>query len=119
MAKQFFRPGYRGNGVPGQVAMDVRSASNAAIDVISAGGAVLVMVRPVKSIHNIAEHVYRTVTRIGRPMLNIKSFCRTGDMISSVELMHMLHKSLFAIDDADAVSFADQCYALEERSCEV
>ena len=34
------------------------------------------------------------------------------DVLAGVELMHMIRKGQFALDGADAMSFADQFYAL-------
>jgi hypothetical protein len=45
-------------------------------------------------------------------MLNFKSLRCAGCVLAGVELMHMIRKGQFAIDGADAMSFADQFYAL-------
>jgi len=45
-------------------------------------------------------------------MLNFKSFRGAGCVLAGVELMHMIRKGQFTIDGADAMSFADQFYAL-------
>jgi len=45
-------------------------------------------------------------------MLNFKSFRGAGCVLAGVELMHMIRKGQFKIDGADAMSFADQFYAL-------
>jgi len=49
---------------------------------------------------------------VTRPMLNFKSFRGAGCVLAGVELMHMIRKGQFKIDGADAMSFADQFYAL-------
>ena len=49
---------------------------------------------------------------ITKPMLNFKSFRAASSVLAGVELMHMIRKGQFAIDGADAMSFADQFYAL-------
>jgi putative transposase len=45
-------------------------------------------------------------------MLNFKSFRAAGCVLAGVELMHMIRKGQFTINGADAMSFADQFYAL-------
>lgn len=45
-------------------------------------------------------------------MLGFKSFRSAGNMLAGVELMHMIRKGQFAIDNANAMSFADQANAL-------
>ncbi|PIL41922.1 IS6 family transposase, partial [Massilia eurypsychrophila] len=44
--------------------------------------------------------------------LNFKSFRSAGSVLAGIELMHMIRKGQFAIDGADAMSFADQFSAL-------
>jgi hypothetical protein len=41
-------------------------------------------------------------------MLNFKSFRTAGFVLVGIELIHMIRKGQFAIDGADAMSFADQ-----------
>ena len=45
-------------------------------------------------------------------MLNFKSFRSAGSVIAGIELMHMIRKSQFAVNDAASMSFADQFFAL-------
>jgi putative transposase len=45
-------------------------------------------------------------------MLNFKSIRCAGSVLAGIELIHMIRKGQFAIDGADAMSFADQFYAL-------
>ena len=47
-----------------------------------------------------------------RPMLNFKSFRSAGSVLAGIELMHMIRKGQFAVDDAAPISFADKFYAL-------
>jgi transposase-like protein len=51
-----------------------------------------------------------------RPMLNFKSFCSVSSVLAGIELIHMLRKGQFAIDGADAISFADQFLRWQEWS---
>ena len=54
----------------------------------------------------------RAIKRVTRPMLNFKSFRSAGSVLAGIELMHMIRKGQFAVDDAAPMSFADQFYAL-------
>ena len=45
-------------------------------------------------------------------MLNFKSFRSASSVLAGIELMHMIRKGQFAIDDAAPMSFADQFYTL-------
>ena len=45
-------------------------------------------------------------------MLNFKSFRSAGSVLAGIELIHMIRKGQFAIDGADAMSFADQFSSL-------
>ena len=45
-------------------------------------------------------------------MLNFKSLRAAHCVLSGVEFMHMIRKGQFAINSTDAMSFADQFYAL-------
>ena len=100
------------NGDPGKVTMDKSGANKAAIDAINAGRDVPIVVRQVKYLNNIVEQDHRAIKRVTRPMLNFKSFRAARSVLAGVELMHMIRKGQFTIDGADAMSFADQFYAL-------
>jgi putative transposase len=41
-------------------------------------------------------------------MLNFKSFRSAGSVLAGIELIHMIRKGQFAINGAEAMSFADQ-----------
>ena len=71
-----------------------------------------IVVRRVKYLDNFFEQDQRAIKRVTRPMLNFKSFRCAASVLASVELMHMIRKGQFTIDGADAMSFADQFYAL-------
>ena len=111
-AKRFFDKAMGANGDPDKVAMDKSGANKAAIDAINAGRDVQILVRQVKYLNNIVEQDHRAIKRVTRPMLNFKSFRAAQCVLVGVELMHMIRKGQFAINGADAMSFADQFYAL-------
>ena len=111
-AKRFFDKAMGANSYPDKVAMDKSGANKAAIDAINAGPSVPIVVRQVKYLNNIVEQDHRAIKRVTRPMLNFKSFRAAQCVLVGVELMHMIRKGQFAINGADAMSFADQFYAL-------
>jgi putative transposase len=41
-------------------------------------------------------------------MLNFKSFQSAGSVLTCIELIHMIRKGQFAINGAEAMSFADR-----------
>ena len=92
--------------------MDKSRANKAAIDAINAGRDVHILVRQVKYLNNIVEQDHRAIERLTRPMLNFKSFRSAGSVLVGIELIHIIRKGQFAINGADAMSFADQFSAL-------
>src|SRR5450830_184140 len=111
-AKRFFDKALGANGDPDKVAMDKSGANKAAIDALNAGREVPILVRQVKYLNNIVEQDHRAIKRVTRPMLNFKSFRSASSVLAGIELMHMIRKGQFAVDDAAPISFADQFYAL-------
>ncbi|MES2741674.1 MAG: IS6 family transposase [Pseudomonadota bacterium] len=111
-AKRFFDKAMGANSDPDKVAMDKSGANKAAIDAINNERDVQILVRQVKYLNNIVEQDHRAIKRVTRPMLNFKSFRSAGAVLAGIELMHMIRKGQFAIDATDAMSFAEQFYAL-------
>jgi len=111
-AKRFFDKAMEANGDPNKVAMDKSGANKAAIDAINAGRDVPILVRQVKYLNNIVEQDHRAIKRVTKPMLNFKSFRSGGSVLAGIELIHMIRKDQFAIDGANAMSFADRFSAL-------
>jgi putative transposase len=107
-AKRSFDKAMGANGDPNKVAMDKSGANKAAIDAINAGRDVPILVRQVKYLNNIVEQDHRAIKRVTRPMLNFKSFRSAGSVLAGIELIHMIGKGQFAINGAEAMSFADQ-----------
>jgi putative transposase len=111
-AKRFFDEAMGSNGDPTKVAMERSGANKAAIDAISAGRNVPILVRQVKYLNNTVEQDHRAIKRVTRPMLNFKSFRSAGSVLAGIELMHIIRKGQFAFIGADEMPFADQFYAL-------
>jgi transposase-like protein len=111
-AKRFFDKAMGENGDPNKVAIDKSGANKAAIDAINASRDAPILVRQVKYLNNIIEPDHRAIKRLTKPMLSFKSFRSAGSVLAGIELIHMIRKGQFAIDGADAMSFADQFSAL-------
>jgi putative transposase len=111
-AKRFFDKAMGANGDPEKGAMDKSGANKAAIDVINGGRDVPIVACQVKYLNNIVEQGHRAIKQVTRPMLNLKSFRSADSVLAGIELMHVIRKGQFANDGADAMSFADQFYAL-------
>jgi putative transposase len=79
---------------------------------INAGRDVPILVRQVKYFNNIVEQDHLVIKRLTRAMLNFKSFHSAGSMLADIELIYIFCKGQFAIDCADAMSCADQFFAL-------
>jgi putative transposase len=107
-AKRFFDKAMGANGDPNKVAMDKSAANKAAIDAINSSRDVPILLRQVKYLNNIVEQDHCAIKRVTKPMLNFKSFRSAGSVLVGIELMNVICKGQFAIDGAEAMSFADQ-----------
>ena len=70
------------------------------------------IVRQAKYLKNIVEQDHRAVKRVTKPMLNFKSFRCATTVLAGIELMHMIRKGQLTTVGTNAMSFADQFYAL-------
>jgi transposase-like protein len=111
-AMRFFDQAMRDNAVPEKVTMDKSGANKAAIDQIIADKNILIAVRQVKYLNNIIEQDHRAVKRITKPMLGFQSFRSAKNVLAGIELMHMIRKNQLNLKGSDAMSFAEQFYAL-------
>jgi transposase-like protein len=111
-AKHFFDKAMQDHGVPEKVTMDKSGANKAAIDEMSAGREIPIVVRQVKYLNNVVEQDHRAIKRVTKPMLNFKSFRSAKNVLAGIELMHMIRKRQFMMDGVDEMSFANQFYAL-------
>jgi putative transposase len=111
-AKRFFDKAMSANGIPEKVTMDKSGANKAAIDVINAARKAPIVVRQVKYLNNIVEQDHRAIKRVTRPMLGFQSFHSARCVLAGIELMHMIRKGQCATNGQNAMSFADQFYAL-------
>ena len=113
------------NGKPDKIAMDNSGANKAAIDAVNASCDVPIVVRQVEYLNNIVEQDRRAMKRVSKPMLNFKSFHAACSVLAGVERMHMIRQGQgqgqgqFAGDGVQAMSIADQFYAMTGQVCPV
>jgi transposase-like protein len=111
-AMRFFDQAMRDNAVPEKVTMDKSGANKAAIDQIIDDKGISVVVRQVKYLNNIVEQDHRAIKRITKPMLGFQSFQSARNVLAGIELIHMIRKGQLNLKSSEAMSFADQFYAL-------
>src|SRR5680860_91990 len=111
-AMRFFKKAIDSSDMPEKVAMDKSGANKAAIDQIIKDNDTSIVVRQVKYLNNIVEQDHRAVKRITKPMLGFKSFQSAKNILSGIELMHMIRKGQLMMEGAEKMSFAEQFYAL-------
>ncbi|MDH6186602.1 transposase-like protein [Polaromonas sp. CG_23.6] len=109
---RFFDKAMKPNGVPEKVTMDKSGANKAAMDEINVRGEIPIIVRQVKYLNNIVEQDHRAIKRVTKPMLNFKSFRAARNVLTGIELMHMIRKGQLLLQGLIELSFADQFYAL-------
>jgi putative transposase len=85
-------------------------ACRSTIDEVNDGRDVPIVVRQAKDLNNIAGSSRHK--RVTRPRLNFRSFRPPSSVLAGIGLMHMIRKGQFKIDDAEAMSFADQFSAM-------
>ena len=111
-AMRFFKKAINRNDIPEKVAMDKSGANKAAIDQIIKDSDTSIVLRQVKYLNNIVEQDHRAVKRITKPMLGFKSFQSAKNILSGIELMHMIRKGQLMMEGTEKMSFAEQFYAL-------
>ena len=108
----FFDKAMNSSGIPEKVTMDKSGANKAAMDEINGRDETPIVVRQVKYLNNIVEQDHRTIKRITRPMLSLKSFRTAKSVLAGIEVMHMIRKGQLVLQGCSELSFADQFYAL-------
>jgi len=111
-AIRFFAQAMRDNDVPEKVTMDKSGANKAAIDQIINDKEFPIVVQQGKYLNNNVEQDHRAVQRITKPMLGFQSFQSAKKVLAGIELMHMIRKGQLNLKGSDAMSFAEQFYAL-------
>ena len=85
------------------------------MDEINARGETLITVRQIKYLNNIARQDHRFVKRITKSMLNFKPFRAARNVLTGIELMHMIRKGQLLLEGGIELSFTDQFYELERQ----
>ena len=111
-AMRFFKKAIDNSDMPEKVTMDKSGANKAAIDQIIKDNDTSIVVRQVKYLNNIVEQDHRAVKRITKSMLGFKSFQSAKNILSGIELMHMIRKGQLMMEGAEKMSIAEQFYAL-------
>ena len=109
---RFFKKTINSNDMPEKLAMDKSGADKAAIDQIIKNNDTSIVVRQVKHLNNIVEQDHRAVMRITKPMLGFKSFQSAKNILSGIELMHMIRKGQLMMEGVEEMFFDEQFYAL-------
>jgi putative transposase len=68
--------------------------------------------RQVRYLNNLVEQDHRAVKRLTRPMLGFKSVEAAQCTLAGIELMHMLRKGQWTGGAEQALTAAEQFYAL-------
>ena len=93
--------------MPEKVVTDKSAANKAAIDQIIKNNDTSIVVRQIKYLNNIVEQDHRAVKRITKPMLGFKSFQSAKNILSGIELMHMIRKGQLMMEGIEKMSFAE------------
>ena len=109
---RFFDQAMKVNGVPEKLTMDKSGSNKVAMDEINGRSKIPIIVRQVKYLNNIVEQDHRAIKRVTKPMLNLKSFRAARNVLTDIELMHMIRKGQLMLEGSIEISFADQFYAL-------
>jgi len=89
-AMGFLTKAIRRHGVSAQIPIDGREANAAAIRASNDAHGTAIIIRQMKSLHNLVAQDQRAVKRVTRPMLGCKSFDAAQQTLAGVELMHRL-----------------------------
>ena len=78
------------------------------MNAINACRAVPILPRQVEYRNNIAEQDHRAIKRVNKPNLHFQSFRAAGSVPDGIELIYIIRKNQFAINDTEADSFVEQ-----------
>lgn len=109
---RFFERAILAHGIPEKVTMDKSGVNKAAIDHLIEDQDLTIVVRQIKYLNNIVEQDHRSIERQTRPMRGFKCFEAAKSVLAGIELPHMIRKGQMMIPGAEAMSFAEQFYAL-------
>ena len=111
-AMRFFEKPVRASEVAEKVTMDKSRANTAVIDQIIENKAISMVVHQVKYLNTIVKQNHRTIKRVTRAILGIKSFRTAAKVLAGIERMHMIREGQLYFAGSNTLSFDDQFYAL-------
>ena len=111
-AMRFFEKAVRTNDVAEKVTTDKSGANTEAIDQIIENKAISMVVHQVKYLNTIVEQNHRTIKRVTRAILGIKSFRTAAKVLAGIERMYMIREGQLYFSGSNTMSFDDQFYAL-------
>jgi len=94
------------------ITIDGSEANAAAIRTSNQEHGTTITIRQVKYVNHLEEQDHRSVKRVTRPMWGFKSFDAAQSTRVGIELMHMLRKGQLEDGVAQALTPAEQFYAL-------
>jgi transposase-like protein len=112
-ARRFLRQASRRHGLPETVTIDGSEANEAALTRDNEAPGTPIIIRPVKSLHNIVAQDHRAVQRVTRPMRGGNAFDAAQATLAEIERRHMLKKRQMMVEAGDEeLTAATQFYAL-------
>ena len=112
-ALRFLKKAIRRHGVPETITIDGSDANEAAIKRYNEEHGTHIAIRQVKYLHNLVEQDHRGVKRITRPMLGCKAFDAAQATLVGIELMHMLKKRQWVVEEGkEGLTAAELFYSL-------
>ena len=102
-----------GTGSLETITIDGSDANETAIKSYNQEHGTAIEIRQVKYLNNIVEQDHRAVKRVTRPMLGFKSFAAAYDTLGGIELLHMIKKRQWVVEEGDeGLTAAEQFYAM-------
>jgi putative transposase len=100
------------HGVPETITIDTSEANTAAIRRYNAMHGAAMVIRQIRYLNNVAEQDHQAMRRITRPILGFKAFEAAQCTLAGIELMHMIRRGQLASGANQALTVAEQFYAL-------
>jgi putative transposase len=111
-AKRFLKKAVSQHGLPDKITIDKSGANAAAIEALKEETGQEIEIRQIKYLNNLVEQDHRSIKRIVRPMLGLKSFRSASVTLQGIEFMHMIKKGQMVADHGQDLSAAAKFYSL-------
>jgi transposase-like protein len=111
-AKRFLKKAVSQHGLPDKITIDKSGANAAAIEALKEETGQEIKIRQIKYLNNLVEQDHRSIKRIVRPMLGLKSFRSASVTLQGIEFMHMIKKGQMVADHGQNLSAAAKFYSL-------